>query len=91
MLPYGCIMPFYFMGTSRCSADAFESFSYRNMSSNNNTAFLVPILDGTNYRQQAVAIKALIQSTGMQAYVQGKVTREYFSKNKAKYKALPTT
>jgi hypothetical protein len=58
-------MPFYFMGTSRHSANAFESLSYRNMSSNNNAASLVPIFDRTNYRQWAVAMKALIQSTGM--------------------------
>jgi hypothetical protein len=25
MLPYGCIMPFYFMGTLRHSADALEA------------------------------------------------------------------
>jgi hypothetical protein len=48
------------------------------MSSSNN-ASLVPILDGTNYRQWAVAIKAFIQSTGMWAYVMGKVDRQYFS------------
>ena len=48
------------------------------MSSNNNTASLVPTLDGTNYRQWAVAMKALIQSTGMWAYPEGKVSREYF-------------
>ena len=47
------------------------------MSSNNN-ASLVPVLDGTNYRQWAVAMKALIQSTGMWAYPEGKVSREYF-------------
>jgi len=47
------------------------------MSSTNN-ASLVPVLDGTNYRQWAVAMKALIQSTGMWAYPEGKVSREYF-------------
>jgi hypothetical protein len=47
------------------------------MSSSNNTS-LVPILDRTNYRQWAVAMKAFIQSTGMWAYAMGKVDREYF-------------
>jgi hypothetical protein len=65
MLPYGHIMPFYFMGTLRHSADALEA-SLTEMSSSNN-ASLVPILDGTNYRQWAVAMKAFIQSTGMWA------------------------
>jgi len=36
-------------------------------------------------------IKALIQSTGMWAYVQGRITREYFPKKEAEYKVLPTT
>jgi hypothetical protein len=45
------------------------------MSSNNATS-LVPILDGTNYRQWAVAMKALIMSTSMWAYVTGAVDRE---------------
>jgi hypothetical protein len=47
------------------------------MSSTNNTS-LVPVLDRTNYRQWAVVMKALIQSTGMWAYPMGKVEREYF-------------
>jgi hypothetical protein len=59
------------------------------MSSNNNTTSLVPILDRTNYSQWAAAMKALIQSTRMWAYVQGKVTREYFSKDEAEYEVLP--
>ena len=36
------------------------SLSYRNMSSNNYAASLVPVLDGTNYRYWAVVMKALI-------------------------------
>ena len=65
------------MGTRRHSADALEASLNRNMSSSNN-ASLVPVLDGTNYRIWAVAMKALIQSTGMWAYVLGKVEREFF-------------
>jgi hypothetical protein len=42
----------------------------------NNAASLVPILDGTNYRQWAVVIKAFIMSTGMWAYVEGRIERE---------------
>jgi hypothetical protein len=57
------------------------------MSSTNN-ASLVPILDGTNYRIWAVVMKALIQSTGMWAYVQGKVTREFFPDDDAEYEKL---
>jgi hypothetical protein len=44
--------------------------------SSNNTASLVPILDGTNYRQWAVVMKAFIMSTGMWAYVEGRIERE---------------
>ena len=44
--------------------------------SSNNAASLVPILDGTNYRQWAVAMKAFIMSTGMWAYVEGRIERE---------------
>jgi len=44
--------------------------------SSNNAASLFPILDGTNYRQWAVAIKAFIMSTRMWAYVEGKIDRE---------------
>ena len=60
------------------------------MSSTNNTS-LVPILDGTNYRQWAVAMKALIQSTGMWAYPMGKVSREYFPDDDAEFQALTAT
>jgi len=60
------------------------------MSSTNN-ASLVPVLDGTNYRQWAVAMKAFIQSTGMWAYPMGKVTREYFPDNDAEFQALTAT
>ena len=42
-------------------------------SSNNNATSLVPILDGTNYRTWAVAMKAYIMSTGMWAYAKGDV------------------
>jgi len=57
------------------------------MSSSNN-ASLVPILDGTNYRIWAVAMKALIQSTSMWAYVMGKVSREYFPDDDAEFEKL---
>jgi gag-polypeptide of LTR copia-type len=50
--------------------------------SSNNTASLVPILDGTNYRQWAVAMKAFIMSTGLWAYVEGSVDREAFPEKK---------
>ena len=60
------------------------------MSSSNN-ASLVPVLDGTNYRQWAVAMKALIQSTGMWAYPKGKIEREHFPDDDDEYKALPAT
>jgi len=60
------------------------------MSSTNNTS-LVPILDRTNYRQWAVAMKALIQSTGMWAYPMGKVEREHFPDDDAKFQALSAT
>ena len=61
------------------------------MSSNNNATSLVPILDGTNSRQWAVAMKALIQSTGMWAYLMGKVEREYFPEDEAEFQALTAT
>ena len=54
------------------------------MSSTNNTS-LVPILDGTNYRMWAVAMKALIQSTRMWVYVQGKIERESFPEDEVEY------
>ena len=60
------------------------------MSSTNN-ASLVPILDRTNYRQWAVAMKALIQSTGMWAYPMGKVEREYFPEDENEFQALTAT
>ena len=60
------------------------------MSSTNN-ASLVPILDSTNYRQWAVAMKALIQSTGMWAYPMGKVKREHFPDDDAEFQALSAT
>ena len=44
--------------------------------SSNNTASLVPILDGTNYRQWAVAMRAFIMSTGLWAYTEGHIERE---------------
>jgi hypothetical protein len=44
--------------------------------SSNNTASLVLILNGTNYRQWAVVMKAFIMSTGMWAYVKGRIERE---------------
>jgi hypothetical protein len=42
----------------------------------NNAASLVPILDGTNFRQWAVAMKAFIMSTGLWAYTEGHIERE---------------
>ena len=52
------------------------------MSSNNNATSLVPILDGTNYRQWAVAIKAFIMSTGLWAYTEGRIERESLPEKK---------
>ena len=60
------------------------------MSSSNN-ASLVPVLDGTNYRLWAVAMKALVQSTGMWAYVLGNVERESFPDDEDEYKKLSST
>jgi hypothetical protein len=48
----------------------------------NNTASLVPILDGTNYRQWSVAMKAFIMSTGLWAYVDGCIDRESLPEQK---------
>ena len=44
--------------------------------SSNNAASLVPILDGTNYRQWAVVMKAFIMFTGLWAYTEGHIERE---------------
>jgi hypothetical protein len=52
------------------------------MSSNNNAASLVPILDGTNYRQWSVAMKAFIMSTGLWAYIEGHIERESLPERK---------
>jgi len=52
------------------------------MSSNNNTTSLVPILNGTNYAQWAVAIKAFLMSTALWAYPQGHVYRAEFPDKK---------
>ena len=51
------------------------------MSSNNN-ANLVPILDGTNYAQWAIVMKAFIQSQGLWAYVDGDITRPEYPPTK---------
>jgi hypothetical protein len=56
-----------------------------------NNASLVPVLNGTNYRIWAVAMKALIYSTGMWVYVQGKIERESFPKDDAEYQQLSST
>jgi hypothetical protein len=58
------------------------------MSSNTSTTALVPILDGTNYRQWAAVMKAFIMSTGMWAYVQGYVERAEMPRDKAERKKL---
>jgi hypothetical protein len=50
--------------------------------SSNNAASLVPILDGTNYRQWAVAVKAFIMSTGLWAYTEGRIERESLPEKK---------
>ena len=64
-----------FSSTLRCSADSLKASLNRTMSSNNTTT-LVSILNGTNYRQWAVAIKAFIMSTSIWAYVEERVERE---------------
>ena len=61
------------------------------MSSNNNTTSLVPILDGTNYAQWAVAMKAFLMSTAHWAYPQGHVERASFPDKKKDRKNLPKT
>ena len=53
------------------------------------SAQLVPGLGGD--RQWAVAMKALIQSTGMWAYPMGNIEREHFPDDDDEYKALPAT
>jgi hypothetical protein len=75
MLPYGRIMPLTFLVLLRHSADALQASLNRTMSSNNATS-LIPILDGTNYRQWAVVMKAFIMSTGLWAYTEGRIERE---------------
>jgi len=59
--------------------------------SSNNTTSLVLILDGTNYRQWAVVMKALIMSTGMWAYVKGSIERESLSDKKEEQEKLSKT
>jgi len=59
------------------------------MSSNNNTASLVPILDGTNYAQWAVVMKAFLMSTAHWAYPQGHVERALFPNKKKDRERLP--
>jgi len=66
------------------------SLSYRTMSSNNTTS-LVPILGETNYRQWAVAMKALIMSTSIWAYVKGNIERESLSVKKEELEKLSET
>jgi hypothetical protein len=87
-----CVTPHVHVRPSSALLGALHStsLSYRNMSSSNN-ASLVPVLDGTNYRQWAVAMKALIQSTGMWAYPMGKIEREHFPDDNAEFQALSAT
>ncbi len=61
------------------------------MSSNNNTASLVPILNGTNYAQWAVVMEAFLMSTAHWAYPQGHVERALFPNKKEDRERLPET
>src|SRR6266853_128475 len=61
------------------------------MSSNNNTASLVPILDRTNYAQWAVAMKAFLMSMAHWAYPQCHVNRAEFPDKKEDRERLPET
>ncbi|SRR6266851_7338770 len=61
------------------------------MSLNNNTISLVPTLDGTNYVQWAVVMKAFLMSTALWAYPQGHVNRAEFSNKKEDRERLPET
>ena len=76
------------MGTlERRSADALVASLNRTMSSNNN-ANLVPILDGTNYAQWAISMKAFILSQGLWAYVDGDITRPEYPPTKEEREAM---
>ncbi len=57
-------------------------------SSNNNTASLVPTLNGTNYAQWAVVMKAFLMSTALWVYPQGYVNRASFPDKKEEREAL---
>jgi len=61
------------------------------MSSNNNTTTLVPILDGTNYVQWAVVMKAFLMSMAHWAYPQGHVKRASLPDKKEDRERLPET
>ncbi len=61
------------------------------MSSNNNTTSLVPILNGTNYVQWAVAMKAFLCSQGLWAYAKGDMHREEFPDKKEDRDAMIVT
>ena len=69
----------------------YKASHNRTMSSNNNTASLVPILDGTNYVQWAVAMKAFLMSTAHWAYPQGYVERAAFPDKKEDRERLSET
>ena len=56
--------------------------------SSNNTASLVPILNGSNYGLWAVAMQAYIRSTGLWHYVLRKVHRESFPEDDIEYAKL---
>ena len=67
----------------------FKASLNRTMSSNNNTASLVPILDGTNYAQWAVVMKAFLMSIAHWAYPQGHIERALFPDKKKERERLP--
>ena len=53
-----------------------------------NVANLVPILDGTNYRQWAIAMKAFVMSQGLWAFVDGSHARPYLPTKEDELKAI---
>ena len=53
-----------------------------------NVATLVPILDGTNYRQWAIAMRAFIMSQGLWGFVDGSHPRPYLPTDESELRAI---
>ena len=90
VLPFWCTKPIYFW----YSEDVLLTLTkplLQNMSSNN-AASLVPILDGANYRQWSVAMKAFLMSIGQWEYANGTAEpRPYLPEKKEDYNRLSDT